>query len=242
MHIGIIADGNGRYGEAKYGERGKGYLDGAKATISLLHAQKTLELDFVSLFIFSKDNFKRSKDEINTIFSTVENYFNNQLLSAALALQIRCKVIGDRSPFSSSFLSAVENLENKTAAFRQTMAFAVNYDGRAEIAAAATAAANAAIRTCGYISATPLTPTDIGVHLTLPPCDIIMRYGNRKRLSGFLTWQSAYSKIYFLEKLFPEFCLDDLSVALDEFNNTSRTFGGLETSQRSPKKTNEKRN
>ncbi|MDR0854748.1 MAG: undecaprenyl diphosphate synthase family protein [Christensenellaceae bacterium] len=257
MNIGIIADGNGRYGVKTDGSRLAGYKHGADAILRLMRAQKELGIEYMTVFVFSQDNFNRPKEEVETIFKTVGDYFETEVLFLAKLLLLKCKIVGDWSAFPEEFRDVCENLELETKDYTQTLSFAINYSGRDEICKAAQLAAAAytmdvssrldetvfnLLKEVDFMphvnSLESITQRersyakhfDIEKYLSTagyPDPDIIIRYGDKKRLSDFMLFQCAYSEIYFLKKMFPEFEKSDLEEAIAEFKNTKRTFGGI---------------
>lgn len=220
--LGIITDGNGRWAENKGLARNVGHLEGLKNVKIICKDVIDLNIKTLSLYIFSTENFKRSDKEVNYLTSLIKTkmiselpYFNR--------LGIKILIRGNLELFDKkvqdSLNKAMEKTKNNTTL---NLVLCIGYGGRDEI-----------VRTCNYLVKNNIEITEDNISKYLPNfsldfCDLIIRTGNRSRISNFLLWESSYSEIFFSEKLWPSFNKEDLMIALDKFTNTTRTFGGID--------------
>jgi tritrans,polycis-undecaprenyl-diphosphate synthase [geranylgeranyl-diphosphate specific] len=224
-HIAVILDGNRRYGK-KVGNKLKGHEAGAKKVGELLKWCRELGIKEVTLYCFSMENFKRPKEEVECLMrlfqEQIKKLNNDEKLSKSKA---KIRFIGRLHLFPRALRKAMEELMRKTIGNTQfTVNFAIGYSGRAEIVDA--------VKKIAYkVMDNEIKAEDIdeelvrdNLYLSNEP-DIVIRTGNEKRISNFLLWQSAYSELFFLEKLWPEFEKEDLVKVIEEFKRRERRFG-----------------
>lgn len=222
-HIAFIMDGNGRWAAARGKKRDGGHSEGAKSFERIVEYCGKIGLSVITFYAFSTENWKRPKDEVDKIFSLLERYIDRTLQKMTKnESDIKVVFIGDRSPLSANLMVKMSKLESSTANNSRILNIAINYGGRAEI----THAVNKLISK----GKSHVTENDIEKYLYTkdsPQPDLIIRTAGEKRLSNFLLWQSAYSEFYFTETLWPDFSPNDLEIAILDFYNRTRRFGGL---------------
>lgn len=218
-HLGIILDGNRRWAQ----ERGLPVLEGHRR--GLQRVQETTKwcknkgIKVLSLFVFSTENWKRPKKEVNFLMALAKNAVVKNLRELAEA-GIRVTVIGQRDRLSKSFQRALEEIEQATKNNREMLLnFALSYGGRTEI----TEAVKNIVRR--QVPAEEITEKLISDNLWASDLDLIIRTGKEQRISNFLIWQSAYSELYFSPKYWPDFSEADLDTALADYTARSRRFG-----------------
>jgi undecaprenyl diphosphate synthase len=220
-HIAIIMDGNRRWAKQHKMQALQGHDRVANQVIEPL-VERCIELgiEYVTFWAFSTENWKRAQDEVAGLMSLFRQAFqkNSQRLHE---MGVRLNYIGDLSAFPQDIQ---DNVAEWVAASQHnqkiTVTFALNYGGRDEILRAVNKAVEA--------GKTKLQDSDISAQLdthNLPDPDLIIRPGGEFRLSGFLTWQSVYSELYFTEVLMPDFSPVELDKAIAEFQQRQRRFG-----------------
>lgn len=180
-------------------------------------------VEYVSTYIFSTENWKRSQDEVSKLMELALKLFHSDL-HILIENDIRIRVLGSRERVSDKILKAIDEAEMRTAHnTRGTLAVCFNYGGQQEIA-----------RACQEIVKEGTAPADIApgtiaAHLyapEVPPVDIIVRTGGEQRLSNFMLWRAAYSEFYFLDKPWPDMTKEDVTAILKEYSQRNRRFGG----------------
>lgn len=225
-HVGIIMDGNGRWAEARGLQRTAGHREGAEAVRRTVEASGDLGIEYLTLFGFSSENWKRPETEINDLMALLTRYLRGEI--AEMHKQnVRFRVIGGRDAFSPEIIALINEGENLTRDNnRLNFTVALNYGGRADITMAARRAA-------AEVSSGRLDPQDITEErfsgwlwtAGMPDPDLIIRTSGEQRVSNFLLWQSAYSEFVFLDTLWPDFSRDDLMRAMTEFGRRERRYG-----------------
>jgi undecaprenyl diphosphate synthase len=223
QHVGYIVDGNRRWakqhGLPPYEGHMAGYNTIQDIVLETFHAGVT----FVSTYIFSTENWKRSEQEVNKLMALVL-----KLLTSDLRIleenNIRLLVLGSRENVSERIIKAIENAEARTANnTRGTLAICFNYGGHLEIADAVKKIVQEGV------PSEAITPELIAEHLyypEVPPVDIVVRTSGEERLSNFMLWRAAYSEFIFLDKLWPDMTKDDVTAILEEYLRRNRRFGG----------------
>ncbi|KPP96217.1 polyprenyl diphosphate synthase [Erythrobacter sp. HL-111] len=217
-HVAIIMDGNGRWAKKRGLPRAVGHQRGVEAVRRLVRGLEPMNLDCLTLYAFSSENWKRSNDEVDDLMNLMRRFIKSDL-EEFVANRVRLKIIGDWQALAPDIVAMLEDALARTAEGTQTLAVALNYGGKHEIArAAAKAAAQGAI-----------TPEAIEAQLDthdLPPLDLLIRTSGEIRLSNFLLWQAAYAEMLFVETLWPDFKPEHLQQALDDFARRERRYGG----------------
>jgi undecaprenyl diphosphate synthase len=216
LHVGIIMDGNGRWGTARGLSRTDGHRAGVLAVRRAVAAAPALGIDTLTLFAFSSDNWKRSKAEVDGMMKLIEFYTRHES-APFVAAGIRLTVIGRRDRLPASTVAAIDKVEKATAGGRLlNVRIAIDYSGRDAILAAARSGAtqeHAFSEALGYGSG-------------YRDVDLVVRTSGEQRLSGFLLWECAYAELYFEPRLWPDFTGDDLARAVAAFSTRNRRFGG----------------
>ena len=222
-HIGYIVDGNRRWAKERGLPAFKGHAAGYKIVHKIAQASFDAGVEYVSLYIFSTENWKRSQDEVGKLM--------NMVIKAAVddlhifqENNIKVVILGSRNQLSPQVLKAVESVESKTAENTGgTLAICFNYGGQLEIADACKKIVQSGV------DANDITPELIAQNLyapEVPAIDIVVRTSGEQRLSNFMLWRSAYSELLFLDKLWPDMTKDDVTFILEEYSRRSRRFGG----------------
>ena len=218
-HVAIIMDGNGRWAKKRHLPRAMGHQRGVEAVRRLVKAVRTMGLEALTLYAFSTENWRRPEEEIQSLMGLLKRFILSDLDEFA-ANNVRLKIIGNYKALPADIVELIEGALARTARNDgTTLAVALNYGSRDEIArAAAKAAMKGAI-----------TPEAIEAELDtadLPPLDLLIRTSGEVRLSNFLLWQAAYAELYFTDVLWPDFKPEHLEEALAEFTRRERRYGG----------------
>lgn len=226
-HIGFIMDGNGRWAKKRGLPRNAGHTQGAAVFKKTINWCRELGVECASFYAFSTENWKRPAEEINGIMELLRRYIKD--IRATASENIRIVILGDKTPLAQDIRTDLEDIELSS---KDNDGFiegiALNYGGRAEIAAACTEIA----RLCSEKSILPedITESLIEEHLytsTMPPLDMVIRPSGEQRLSNFMIWQAAYAEFVFMDVLWPDFKKKDLVSAMDIYAERNRRFGGL---------------
>lgn len=225
-HIAIIMDGNGRWARQRGLPRTAGHRAGAKAVSSVVEACVKSDVEVLTLFAFSSENWRRPKAEV----AMLTELFISTLKAEIARLQkhgIRFRVIGDLSRFSIRLQRLVAESEHLTRHNDQLLLqIALNYGGRWDITQAARALA--ADVEAGRISVEQINEKALAARLSspdIPDPDLFIRTGGEKRISNFLLWQCAYAEFYFTDLMWPEFDAEALKLAFDDYRRRVRRFG-----------------
>ena len=228
-HVGIIMDGNGRWAKRRGLPRKMGHRAGANAFKTIARYANKIGLRYLTAYVFSTENWKRPKDEVDSIGALLRSYLDE--MDGYRKENIRVLFIGDRTAFDADIQAkmarAEENSKNATGL---TLILAINYGGRAEIARAARRIAEDA--KAGKISPDAVDESLFSQYLYtagIPDVDLLIRPSGEYRLSNFLLWQTAYAEYVFMSGvLWPDFKPETLDEALAEYRSRSRRFGGLD--------------
>ena len=220
-HVAIIMDGNGRWGIKKKKSRNYGHSEGVKNVERIIEEAIYNKIKYLTLYTFSTENWKRPKKEITFLIYLLEKYIDQQL-NKFIKKNIRLKVIGNIKKFPKSLINKLEKAERLT--FKKNVIqinIALNYGSKEEIINSVKKLINSSI---------PINEKNISKNLytkNIPDPEILIRTGDRYRLSNFLLWQSSYSEIFFIKKLWPDFNKNDFRNVLRKFKQTRRNFGAL---------------
>ena len=224
-HIAIIMDGNGRWAQQRLLPRVAGHKRGVEAVRKVVRGCLEQNIEFLTLFAFSSENWQRPADEVTYLM---------ELFAVALESEIarlhesgvRFRVIGDRSRFEVRLVELIERCERLTQANSGLMlTVAANYGGRWDIVQAINRIVSERSRTVGEVTEAELTP-----YLALgdvPDPDLFIRTGGEQRISNFLLWQLAYTELYFTDTLWPDFDATALSDAVAAYRQRERRFGRI---------------
>ena len=227
-HIAIIMDGNGRWAKRRGLPRTAGHKVGAEVFRTIATYCKDLGIDYLTVYAFSTENWKRPKDEVDTIMRLLKRYLLEAIDTMARD-NIRLRFLGDLTELPQE----LQDLAARTNAISATLDgfqanICLNYGGRDEILRAA----RQFVRECAAGERTPeqLDTALFERHLFsagLPDPDLIIRPGGEKRVSNFLLWQCAYAEFIFTDTLWPDFKKEDLDAALLEYQHRQRRYGGI---------------
>ena len=217
-HVAIIMDGNGRWAKQHHLPRVMGHRKGVEAVRALVRAVQPMELECLTLYAFSSENWKRPEGEVDDLMNLMRRFIKSDL-PEFVANDVRLKIIGDYKALAPDIVEKLEDALAQTAKGTRTLAVALNYGGQQEIARAATKASEHGA----------ITDESIAAHLDtadLPPLDLLIRTSGEVRLSNFLLWQCAYAEMMFVETLWPDFTPEQLAGLLEEFSGRERRYGG----------------
>ena len=220
-HVAIIMDGNGRWGIKKKNSRNYGHKRGLVAVGNIINAAIKKKIKYLTLFIFSTENWKRPIKEVNYLFNLLESYIDKEI-DNILKKNIKIKVIGNIKPFPKVLklkIRKVEKLSSRNKNIQINMA--LNYGSREEIINAFKILKNKNLKINEKNFEKFLYTKDI------PDPDILIRTGNTNRISNFLIWQLIYTEIFFMNKMWPDFTKDDFFKIINKFKKINRNFGGL---------------
>ena len=219
-HIAFIMDGNGRWGLKKKRSRNFGHLAGVKVVQKIVEASIGFKVPIITFYVFSTENWKRPKTEINYLFNLINIYFNKEI-NNIIKNNIKIIISGRLKNLPCRIKNILKKVANKTKKNNKlTINLAINYGAKAEIIDS--------IKAINYKSQ-KITEENIDKNLysNLSFPDILVRTGGQKRLSNFMLWQMAYSEIFFLDKLWPDFTKKDLKKIIDNYQKIKRNFGGI---------------
>ena len=226
-HIAIIMDGNKRWAKKHHLPTLKGHSEGAETVQKIMKVAKELGIEYITLYAFSTENWKRSKREVEGLMSLLR-FFINSNVEKINKEGIRLRAIGkiemlpDRT--RKVLLDAIEKTKNNT---EGNLILALSYGGRAEIADAAKKIASAAV--AGKIKPDEIDEKLFSGYLyapDIPDPDLLIRTSGEFRISNFLLWQISYSEIWITDTLWPDFSKDELKTAIDAFYSRKRRYGG----------------
>ena len=223
-HIAIIMDGNGRWAKKRGLPRKAGHAVGAETFRRIATYCKNLGMDYLTVYAFSTENWKRSDEEVGAIMGLLENYLHESIEKMEKD-RIRLKILGDTTALSP----AIQGLIDKTDAIAARLPgcfqanVCLNYGGRDEIVRAVN-------RFAAEHPGETITEEAMAEYLDtagIPDPDLIIRTGGEYRISNFLMWESAYSELYFTDVLWPDFSEKDIDEAVAEYRHRDRRFGGV---------------
>ena len=222
-HVGVIMDGNGRWAARHGMMRTEGHAEGVRAAKRCVQSAITCGIRYLSLYVFSTENWNRTKEEVGILMRLIANNLRKE---EKFYQQNGVRVIhsGSREEMPKYVVDEIEWVERRTELFDTIVVnIAINYGGRDEIARAV----NRFYQHNSHY--TPISTEDIEAHLDItrmPSPDLIIRTGGEYRLSNFLLWGSAYAELYFSDKLWPDWQHEDLETALRAYSSRCRSFGG----------------
>jgi undecaprenyl diphosphate synthase len=226
-HVAIIMDGNGRWARARGLPRSAGHSRGAEAVRRSVKAAAEAGVQYLTLFGFSSENWKRPASEIDDLMGLLRHYLRREI-EELHRNGIRLSVIGDRDRLGRDIVQLITDAEHRTAANTKLhLTIALSYGSRAEIVAAARKAMKAAVE--GKMTPDQLDERNFsGFLLTadIPDPDLLIRTSGEKRISNFLLWQCAYAEFVFIERQWPDFDQNDFNAAIQEYLGRTRRYGG----------------
>lgn len=225
-HIAIIMDGNGRWAKKRGLPRTAGHSAGAEAFRRIANYCRTLGVEYLTVYAFSTENWKRSQEEVGGIMLLLRRYLEEAIRDMTKN-RVRFRFFGDLSKLSPQLQKLCYDAENRSAEYDVQVNFCLNYGGRDEIVRAARAFAAQVAE--GKRKPEELTEELFSSYLYsagVPDPELIIRPSGELRTSNFLPWQSAYSEYVFMDVLWPDFGPQDLDKAIDEYHRRNRRFGG----------------
>ena len=219
-HVAIIMDGNGRWGLKHKGSRNQGHKAGLKTVENIIKTSINQKINYLTLYTFSTENWKRPKKEINFLLNLLENFLTKKI-NDLNKQNIKLKFIGEKK-FSTKLNKLLKSSEKITSNNNKLQInIALNYGSKTEIINAI----KLLIENKSSINERNLIK--FFDTKSIPDPDLLIRTGNKNRLSNFLLWQLAYSEIFFVKKLWPDFNQKDYSKILSQFKKIKRNFGNI---------------
>ncbi len=221
-HLAVIMDGNGRWAERRGLSRSEGHKAGTETAKKLVTRCRELGIGHLTLYTFSKENWKRPQDEVRFLFDLLVRFLNNELASL-IEQDIRLNVLGELADFPFAVRQVLKHVLKKTAKCQSmVLNLALNYSGREEI-----------LRACRRLAEQGVSPADITEErfsqelftAGQPDPDLVVRTSGEIRISNYLLWQSAYAEYYFTEVPWPDFDAAALDLALEDYAKRQRRFG-----------------
>ena len=228
-HIGIIMDGNGRWAKKRALPRKYGHREGAKAFRKIVEYCDKIGLHYLTVYAFSTENWKRPKDEVDSIMQLLEQYIDEAFDHKNESDGVRTKFIGDMSALSPVLQEKIKRIEALGEGKSGLLVnVALNYGGRHELVHSMRALAEMVREQ--KIAPEEIDEAMVSDHLYTagqPDPNLIIRPSGEERLSNFLIWQAAYSEFVFMDVLWPDFKPEHLEEAIRIFNQRHRRFGGI---------------
>ncbi len=222
-HIAIIMDGNGRWAKQRFMPRVMGHQRGVEALREVVKACRDLGVDYLTVFAFSSENWRRPADEVSFLMTLFLKMLEREV-ARLHKNNIRLKIIGDRSRFDDKLRQAMQEAEQLTAGNSGlTLTIAANYGGRWDVMQAV----HAMLKDHPQLAQT-FGEEDLLPYLSLceaPEPDLFIRTGGEQRISNFMLWQLAYTELYFTDILWPAFGREELETAIDSYRKRERRFG-----------------
>ena len=216
-HVAFIMDGNGRWGLKKKRGRNYGHLKGVETVKKVVTSAIKLKIPIVTFYVFSSENWKRPKTEISFLFKLIKQYFSQEIENV-LSQGIKIKIFGDEKKLPLDLRKILKKIIKLTKKNKKiTVNLAINYGSKQEILSAAKKTKNLNFKNFKKNLYTQ----------DMPDPDILIRTGGHRRLSNFMLWQLAYSELFFLDKLWPDFNQKDLKNILKNFRKRKRNFGAI---------------
>ncbi len=217
-HIAFIMDGNGRWGKKKRKKRNYGHLKGVDTVKKIVKSSIRFKVPIVTFYVFSSENWKRPKTEISFLFKLIKSYFTKEIQSV-ISQGIKINILGDLNKLSKELKSVLKRTEKLTKKNKKiTVNLAINYGSRQEIFYAFRKLKK------------KVNLKNFKKNLytkNMPNPDILIRTGGKIRLSNFMLWQLAYTELFFLKKLWPDFNSLDLKKIIFKYKNIKRNFGSV---------------
>ena len=228
QHVAIILDGNGRWAKAKGMPRTYGHIEGAKTVEKICEEAWKMGIKYLTVYAFSTENWKRSKEEVDALMKLLRNYMKNCLKTAEKNDMV-VRVIGDKTGLDNDIQEQIDALE-KASANNGGLNFqiAINYGSRDEIVRSVRKVMEDV--KAGKIEADQMDEAMFDSYLDtagIPSPDLLIRTSGEQRLSNFLMWQLAYTEFYFTDVPWPAFTKEDLEKAIEKYNSRDRRFGGV---------------
>ncbi len=217
-HIAFIMDGNGRWGKKKKKGRNFGHLQGVEVVKKIVKSSIKLKIPIVTFYVFSSENWKRPKKEINFLFRLIRSYFSKEIENIKKQ-GIKVRILGDVDRLSSDIKNSLKKTVSLTKKNKNILVnLAINYGSRIEIM-------RAFKKMKKTININNFEKNLFTKKIADP--DILIRTGGHNRLSNFMLWQLAYTELFFLKKLWPDFTSQDLKKIVNKYKKIKRNFGSI---------------
>ena len=219
-HVAIIMDGNGRWAQGRGKPRIEGHKQGLVTAEKIIEYSIKVGIKYLSLYVFSTENWKRPQLEVSTLFSLAEKYLDK--FQDFCKNQVRIVVSGSRDGLPTKLVSKINKMEQETAQFDAICVnLCINYGGQQDVVQAA----NKLVQSGKAITVESLQQNVYNGFIPAP--DVIIRTGGQKRLSNFLLYQSAYAELCFSNTLWPDFSIEEYNNIIADYESRVRNFGGL---------------
>ena len=225
-HIAFIVDGNGRWGQKRGLTRSSGHEAGFKNLMRILKYSYSKKIKYFSAYLFSTENFKRSKIEVDFLMGLLTGKLE-EILNFCKEEHIKVLFSGRRDRLSDKVLKTMEKIESETREYDNIFNICFNYGGHSEIVDGAKGIARDVL--AGKISLDDIDEKLFEKYLyqDLPPVDLMIRTSGEERISNFMLWQCSYAEFYFPKTLFPDFDEKEFDKAILEYTKRDRRFGGV---------------
>tara|TARA_B100001123_G_C15267373_1_gene1008960 strand:+ start:1179 stop:1856 length:678 start_codon:yes stop_codon:yes gene_type:complete len=220
-HVAIIMDGNGRWGKKRGKSRKFGHLNGVKVIEKIVKSSIESKIPILTFYTFSTENWKRPKSEISFLFQLIDNYFVKEIQNL-VKNSIKINIIGNTNRLPKKIKLRLSSSMKQTRKCKKILVnLALNYGSKDEI--------------INSIRSMKTKKQKISIKnfeknlytKNIPNPDFLIRTGGKKRLSNFLLWQLAYSELYFVDKLWPDFNIADFNKIIKNFQEVKRNFGKI---------------
>ena len=219
-HIAFIMDGNGRWGLKEKRSRNYGHLEGVKTVQKMVEASILYKIPSISFYVFSTENWKRPKSEINYLFNLINIYFKKEI-DNIIKNKIKINILGKLKKLPLKIRKNLFDVVKKTKNNNKLVVnLAINYGSKDEIVDSVKK-----IKSNSENISIEKINQNLYTDLAFP--DILIRTGGQKRLSNFMLWQLAYTEIFFIDKLWPDFTKIDLKKIINKFHKIKRNFGSI---------------
>ena len=232
QHVAIILDGNGRWAKSKGMPRNYGHVRGAKNLETICRDAYNMGIKYLTVYLFSTENWKRSKEEVNALMDLFRSY-TKTCKNTARKNNMKVRVLGDPEALDSDLRRSLKELEESSKGNTGlNFQIAINYGSRDEMVRAIRRRAQDCME--GEVR-----PEDIDERLfasyldtrEVPDPDLLIRTSGEQRLSNYLLWQLAYTEFYFTEVPWPAFTKEELWKAIEKYNSRERRYGGVKEEQ-----------
>ena len=221
-HVAIIMDGNGRWGLRKKGSRNYGHLKGIRTVETIIKSSLIKEIPYLTLYTFSTENWGRPDNEINFLFDLIRKSLKKKL-KKLIKQGIKVNIIGQTKGLPKDIIKIVKQIKRRTLKNKKiTLNLALNYGSKEEIV---NACKKLILKKNEEINTNSLE-RELYTN-NIPDPDVLIRTGGTKRLSNFLLWQLAYTEIFFIDKLWPDFNENDFNKVITKFCKIKRNFGKI---------------
>jgi len=221
-HVAVIMDGNGRWAQSRGLPRVAGHYEGVKRAEELVNTCMEYGISYLTLYTFSTENWKRPREEVQTLFSLFESYMKSKK-DEFIEKEISVNFIGRRDRLPKDLLKIMEDIQTQTSHLKRIKVYlAIDYGGRDEIVRAVNKILERGIKEIDEKAFSSYL--DLG---DVPDPDLLIRTAGEKRLSNFLLWNLAYTELYFTDVYWPDFTKEEFIKALEDYAKRKRKFGAL---------------